>query len=608
MPTMTGHRFSRLLATFAVMFLTAPFASALTLDDRGEMRLGLRAYTAARLGTEAMGGDEDPFSFPHSAPGHLRQHRYFLSIKLDHDLKRLATTTKGLAWLFGGFLNPDVLSYSIQYRGEGDGLYDYGPSEFRDQAEEYRKVRLDVPDIPGLSQQTIQERLINERVDRLRRNARQRHRLFLAYLDIEKGPVFVRAGRQILAWGETDVFRLLDNINPLDQGFGGFFIALDERRVPLDMVRASYHFGNVWQFADTFLEGFVATGNKVATSPGIPQGSPWQPGGLSFPNPAIRFRFKQKDPTDIRGGARLVSNFKDVTFSLVHYYTRLDTPSARFFVPGARNGVAIPGPNNPILADVLTPRVAISGGSLTFPVPRWYTILRSEFAYFHKESFNRQGRGRSIDAIGGPGTPGYARLVEEENTEGGLDPFVYPGFYNLTRKSPIRGTGLQRDSINASLGADINRFVSWINPTQTLFFSTQLIFKHVIDSPGDLILPVVHHNFAVNKALPLAGTLCTNNTNPGNACFVRPRFIHLQDNQFLHTLLVSTSYFGGKVIPQLVAAYDWQGVWLSQPGVTLVRDPFRFVFDYTRIDGAPTAQIGTLRDRDNIRFQAEYVF
>jgi hypothetical protein len=357
-----------------------------------------------------------------------------------------------------------------------------------------------------------------------------------------------------------------------------------------------------------FLEGFVAGGNKVSTNPGIIAGSPWEPGGLSYPNPAVRFRFKQKDPTDVRGGARLVFNLKDVTYSIAHYYTRLDTPTARFFVPGARNGVAVPGPNNPIIADVETPKVAISGGSLTFPVPAWYTIVRSEFAYMHKESFNRQGRGRSIDSIGGPGTPGYARLVAHDNLEGGVDPFVFPGFYNLTRKTPIQARGLQRDSINASVGFDVNRFISWINPTQTIFFSTQLLYKHVIDSPGDLILPVPHHNIAVNKALPLAGTLCPDDKNPGNECYVRPRFFHLNDDQFLHTLLVNTSYFGGKVVPQFVAAYDWQGVWLSQPGVTLVRDPFRFTFDYTRIDGGPTAQIGTLRDRDNVRVQAEYVF
>ena len=44
--------------------------------------------------------------------------------------------------------------------------------------------------------------------------------------------VFVRFGRQNLVWGETDVFRLLDNINPTDSSFGGFFIDSGQAGVP----------------------------------------------------------------------------------------------------------------------------------------------------------------------------------------------------------------------------------------------------------------------------------------------------------------------------------------------------------------------------------------
>src|SRR5215467_2677956 len=74
---------------------------ALVLDDRNEMRLGLRAYTAVRIGTDVMGDEDNPLTFPHSGEGHVRQNRYFLELKLDHDLTRLATTTKGAAWLLG---------------------------------------------------------------------------------------------------------------------------------------------------------------------------------------------------------------------------------------------------------------------------------------------------------------------------------------------------------------------------------------------------------------------------------------------------------------------------------------------------------------------------
>src|SRR5207249_1415497 len=238
----------------ALLTLAAPMARAISLDDRGEMRLLMRAYTDVRIGTEKEGGSDDPLSFPRSAAGHVRQHRYFLELKLDHDIKRFATTGMGIARAFG-WLDPDTLKYSLQYRGEGEGIYDYGPREWSDQFAVTKALRLDFPLFPktkSITTPIIPDELIHRRINLVRSVARQRHRFFLGYLDVGKGPVDVRIGRQILAWGETDNFRLLDNINPLDNGFGGFFIPLDERRVPLDMVRASYHFGSVGPLSDTF--------------------------------------------------------------------------------------------------------------------------------------------------------------------------------------------------------------------------------------------------------------------------------------------------------------------------------------------------------------------
>src|SRR5690242_994901 len=258
-------------AMVVVALVVASRSHALVLDDRGEMRLGLREYTSVRIGTETMGGEDDPLTFPRSGAGHVRQNRYFLEVKLDHDIRRLGTTTKGLAWLLG-WIDPNKLSYSLQYRGEGEGIYDFGPQEFSHEADSLRRFRLELPNTAGTPLETIAKtsntldpRFIDERISHLRRIARQRHRFFLGYVDFEKGPVFLRVGRQILAWGETDVFRLLDNINPLDASFGGFFIALDERRPPIEMVRSSYRCGSYGPIQDAFLEGVVATGDRVPT-------------------------------------------------------------------------------------------------------------------------------------------------------------------------------------------------------------------------------------------------------------------------------------------------------------------------------------------------------
>ena len=78
--------------------------------------------------------------------------------------------------------------------------------------------------------------------------------------------------------------------------------------------------------------------------------------------------------------------------------------------------------------------------------------------------------------------------------------------------------------------------------------------------------------------------------------------------ELLSTGRKEVAHYGGRIVPAYTLFYDWQGAILNQPGVAYVRDPFRFIFDYTRIDGPPTGQVGTLRDRDNVRFQVEFVF
>jgi hypothetical protein len=572
----------------------------------------------------------------------MRQNRYFLQLSWDHDLTRLVKRSWGLIAPFR-LLNPTALKYTLEYRFEGEGLYDWGPSEYKNQFAVQERFRGDFPNVnlPGVANTTnrLNPRYIEERVDRLRRNARVRNRLFLAYLDFERGPLFLRLGRQVLAWGETDVFRLLDNINPLDDSFGGFFIALDERRVPIVMARGSWQLGSFGPFQDAYIEGFAAQGNKVATNPGIPAGSPWSPGGIARPNQAIRTVVDTPDPTEIRGGARLVFTARDITFNLAHYYTYLDVPGVQFRLPGRVQLAGETAPSNTarfgneIIAFQRFPRVQITGGSLTFPITQLYTIVRSEVAYFRDEPMSRQGKGSSFDAFDagtGVGTAGTRRLRSFNNTEGGVNPFVYPRFLAVGRNEPLWGTVLTRDSFNMSIGFDVNRFIRFLNPTQTFFFTTQLFYKHVFDAPDDIVLPVPFRNLPVDPRLPIVGNPgaegnvlpgvggCgpkvpdapkVGGTRPGTrACNLFPRFYPLKRDRFLQTLLITTSYSGGRIVPFLGMFYDWVGGVVVQPGVTLVRDPFRFTMDYTSVTSVAAQQFGTVRDKDNVRFQVEYVF
>jgi hypothetical protein len=572
----------------------APSARAISLDRAGSASLGLRAYTAVRLGTEAF----EDLSYPPTAAGHLRQHRYFLEVELKHKLTDLIRTTNSPLAVFRHLPFPtDRLSYTVAYRGEGEGLYDYGPRPFTT-FDDYKTFR---PDLPAALQPSPEEMLEfgREIQRRARRVARQRHQLFLAFADIESGPVFVRIGRQNLSWGEMDVFRLLDNINPLDNGFGSFFIPLDERRIPLDMVRTNVSLPDLGPVSQGFLEGFAGLGDRVAFEPGIPIGSPWNPGGLNFPLTQSRRLRNVPDLSTMRFGGRLVFNLRDVTFSIAQYWTFLDTPHVKNRVqPG------VPAIDNRVISFQAAPRVPITGASMSFALPRWHAVVRSEFAYFHGAPANCQGIGTADQAMQDPNSTDPAvqrnlRRLQRNLDSGCLDPLRYPGF-GLS-STPLVSDRLKKDAVNLGVGLDVNRYVRWLNRQQSLFITTQFFYKHIVDAFPDQVLPVLVRTDPLRlRTSPFTPLL---NGRHLDLIFARER-----QDQFLQTLSLRTSYRGGMVQPSFNLFYDWTGVWLYQPGLHLVRDPFRVVVDYTGISGVLGGEIGLLRDRDTVRFQLEVAF
>src|SRR5204863_7686754 len=114
--------------------------------------------------------------------------------------------------------------------------------------------------------------------------------------------------------------------------------------LPPDMAPASSQSGSVGPPHAGFLEASAASGNGVATAPGTPPGSPWEPGGLGFPLPNLRTFAAVPRRSEVRGGARLVFSSGDITYTLAHYYTYLDVPGVRFRLPGA---VQLPGEGAP---------------------------------------------------------------------------------------------------------------------------------------------------------------------------------------------------------------------------------------------------------------------
>jgi len=562
-------------------------AHAIALNEEGTINLTMRAYVNARFGTVAKQstrpGNQPPAciaqpnanncnfggTFPYSGAGNMIQNRYFLEAKWNHDL---------LDW-WSDVLpqNVTAFKYNLTYRGEYEGIYDIGPSAYRNNLESRQEISQALRQ-GGYSQDSLDFRLQRTR-HRLRSVASYRNRLFQAFVDWEQGPVFIRFGRQNLVWGETDVFRLLDNINPTDSSFGGFFIDLDERRVPLNMLRVSYNIGTLGPMDQAFIEAYAAMDNTVAGIPGAPTGSPWAtPLGAPTGSTLSQLNAPSVSLHNTRGGGRFVFNAADFTFTLASYQTMFDVPAVKFRGARPEDNGYVAG-ISAITAEQSYPLVWVNGASMTTALPSLKSVLRSEIAWFKDEAF-----------FVGPVAALYPdKGVTAQFATDFLGP-VASGLLNTVRR---------QDSFNMAIGWDTNQLVRWINPNQTIFFSTQFFYRHIFDykfscTPGD----------CVGQSLPVPEQ---NNST---------RTVPLVEDTFLHTLAISTTYnvhapftnTNLQVVPGFNMFYDWQGMLLFQPGVRFIRDPWRFIVDYTAINsGVYRYQIGLVRDKANVRAQIEYV-
>ena len=261
--------------------MTTGVAHALWTNDDGTFILSGKFQTRETIRTVDSSGN----TFPATESGDLVQQRNLLYLEANHNLGNL-----------GGL----EVKYHLLGRLFYEGIYDYGPSQFQDVYDGNKDGFDD---------------------NHLRTDANIRE----GYVDVSQGPIFFRLGKQNLSWGETDVMRLLDNINPLDDSFGGIFEDLDDRRIPLEMARGSFNFGDVGPIKSLTLEGFWVPGSLDPTvAPVAPYGSPYS---LPAPTPSTNVE-PDHDMDNSRYGGRIQGVVAEgLTFSLAQYKTFLDTCS-----------------------------------------------------------------------------------------------------------------------------------------------------------------------------------------------------------------------------------------------------------------------------------------
>ena len=233
--------------------------------------------------------------------------------------------------------------------------------------------------------------------------------------------LFVKVGKQQVVWGRTDLFRVLDVINPVDYSRNNIYDELSDIRIPMWIAQAEYRMGAsdtmqdrnfqiVWNF-DQFRAnnlGQCGTPNVILDAGCFFRGMAnlWDNGGTvaNFANGVIATDFGPNQigirnvnlPGWSLDNTQLGMKYEGVTkdglsFSLNALTYRSQLPSLRAingngtqnpFAPAGNNGSAgsnnlgtgqPPGPfypvSNLIAFDMYFPRLNMLGGSMDFQVP-----------------------------------------------------------------------------------------------------------------------------------------------------------------------------------------------------------------------------------------------
>ena len=369
----------------------------------------------------------------------------------------------------------------------------------------------------------------------------------------------VRFGRQQIIWGRTDLFRVLDVINPVDYSRHNIYDELEDSRIPMWMLQAEWRMGptgpfqdlnlsTVWNFdkfrpnnlgscsgaynpldAACFFRGMKNlwdNGGTVANfaavdANGTPVSVSGQPAAgwmaTNFGPHTIGIRDVELPSWSLSNtqlGFKLEGVYNDLTFSLNALTYRSQMPSLRAghipvvnpFDPtdlGTNPTGAAKTRDHLIAFDIVFPRVNMIGGSLDYYAESLDTVFRMEAAYTEGEEF--------ADTIS-------ARLFSES------DVFRYV------------------------VGADKNVFIPFLNQNRAFLFSGQIFGEHLLDHRSE------------------------------QATFGERGFAQWKSNN-IATLLVKGWWMNDRLSPQIIMAHDFRaGNSVAAPSVEwLIDDNWKLI-------------------------------
>ncbi|MBV1930388.1 MAG: hypothetical protein KUG71_01625 [Porticoccaceae bacterium] len=362
---------------------------------------------------------------------------------------------------------------------------------------------------------------LRDSYDVLNDRGKEEYKIREAFVDFMMPPFTLRLGRQQVVWGETDNFRALDVINPLDRTWHGTRESWEDIRIPLWMARGIWDIGKIGPFEETFLEVIVIPDdfqtNKVATR--YPR--PWAFKGIGLQDEnansvlidntlydlnvnVIDSSPEKRELSNVQGGFRFKGIWNDVDFSVNYFYGFSQTPGVKVLSVGLDQFDTFQ-----TTVEVVNPRINVFGVTASYSEEKYtQSVIRLETTI-------TKGIPVSIAA----GAPHRA----DPDGDG----------FDTAHQSVVM------------IGLDRPTWIPALNSLRTFFLSTQFFWRRYLD----------YNNYYQGSFYDVRPAVVNGSVVPDR--FVSVNNDKLDQDEFVITFSASTSYGrAGLWKPQFVFAYD----------------------------------------------------
>jgi len=564
------------------IFALTHSAHGIYLDPGQNISLRARIYSQAGIRIE----DSSQDTYPRTEEGQLIQHRNFYNPELDAKLAPYLSSMRGTVM---DWLAPDDFRFRLAAWGFYDGIYDYGTSQFN---HAQRRINSSYPDLTKRTAAfflegskynpnggTLNRIFPDHDLLEPRSVYANQQRINELYLSYTKGPLFVRVGKQGISWGESDTIALLDQNNPFDVTLGapGIFQDLDEARIPLWTVRASYKLFELWgPLSSTFVEAYWVPGDLDTNTGWTPilTASPYSPRG---PDPQssvpplvpVQIVFLDRVPeekmSNSRWGVRVQTLVNRFLTASTWYYTHFPNQP----VPFARGSVPTDQGVNVATIQTVHELTSVIGASASFFLEQLDGIVRLEAEYFDNE-------------------PGF---IPEQNFAA-MSHLLQPGWCtpDAQGRSPCRVP--KADFLRWEIGFDRFFFLRALNPTNSFTLITALVGSYNLDETG-------------RQDFRLAGQLKPGKTEPMEIPSPND-YVQLKKVEGFVQTALQTDYWHGRLTPRLTTLLHSRGTYAILPSVRY-RWTDWLLFDLSVIHiGGCYQGFGFFRDRDQLSFRVTY--